>query len=103
MVKVKVLYGGWLIEITRTNLEEIEIDKDNATLKDLLCILMKRYGYAFKFRVYNCDENMLSQEITVIHNGISITADNLHNITLKNDDFIAIVPPLAGGGLLNNT
>jgi molybdopterin synthase sulfur carrier subunit len=81
-VKVKVLYFSSVKDKLKKQLEELEI-KENATVEELINVLQKKYPEA--------KDNFLNAMIAVNEEYKD------KNYTLKNNDVVAIIPPVSGG------
>lgn len=81
-LKVKVLYFSSIKDKLKKNSEEFEIDKD-ITVEEFLNILAKKYPQI---------ENNLSNVMIAV-NEEYVDKDYL----LKNNDVVAIIPPVSGG------
>jgi len=93
-VKVKVLYAGFITEITGKRQEEVEVPP-NTTLRELLNRLAKKYGVKFESEVYSTKEEKLRPGIILLHNGINVKDDLSRSV--DNNDFVTLMPPVSGG------
>ena len=80
-----------LRKITKTSSEKI-IVKDNTGLREILNILIDKYGKLFKIHLFDCNTERL--KLVVLVNGRSV--DNL-NHKIEDSDKINIVSRIAGG------
>ena len=80
-----------LRRITKTNSENI-IVKDNTGLREILNILIDKYGKLFKLHLFDSDTEKL--KLIVLVNGRSVSDLNLN---IGDNDKINIVSPITGG------
>ena len=94
---VTVLHSGNSIKRPESNFREIIVSENfftrsNLTLKDLLDILINKYGELFKNKLFDIDTGNL--KLIILVNGRA--ADDL-NSNIKEDDKINIISSLRGG------
>ena len=94
---IRILYSGFISEITGRLHEELNVDesKDKLTVSKLLKILSKKYGPRFRSEVYDPDKDELKQNIIVLLNGVNVT-NNL-NVEVKEGSYVTLMPPVSGG------
>ena len=76
------------------NTKEIETPED-ITLKQLFQDLINKHGDSARARLFENDK--LRPEVLVLLNGKSIGSLDDPDITLHNDDFIAVITTIVGG------
>lgn len=76
----------------------VEVEKDSATLRELLRELSDRFGKELTDRIYPSETEEPAGRLLVLVNGRNhlATPDRL-DTQLKDGDEIALFPPLAGG------
>ncbi|KAI8875006.1 MoaD/ThiS [Backusella circina FSU 941] len=89
MTKIKVLYFASVKDVTGIEQEQIELEKDSATLVDLGTLLTTRYGND-KIKV------LLEQSLYAIDMDY-INKEDEKSTILKDGMEIAIIPPVSGG------
>ncbi len=77
--------------ITKTNTENI-VFKENTELREILNILIDKYGKLFKIHIFNADTGRL--KLIILVNGRSV--DDL-NLNICDSDKINIVSPIVKG------
>ncbi len=80
-------------EITGT--KSIELKADN--IKELLDLLVQTYGDKFKETVLNKDTGELKQFFSCMVNGKRIELLDGYATILKDNDSVALFPPVGGG------
>ena len=80
-----------LRRITKTSFENI-IVKENTILREVLNILIYKYGELFKIHLFDSDTGRL--KLIVLVNGSSV--DDL-SLSMEDNDKINIVSPITGG------
>ncbi len=95
-MKIKVRYFTTLRELARTLEEEIEME-NGATLGDLLEKIVLKYGEAAFNYLYDRKSGAVDPSIQFLINGVSMR--NLQGVRteLKDENVVAIVPPIGGG------
>jgi molybdopterin synthase sulfur carrier subunit len=95
-MKITVKFFASLREISGKKEEVINLD-DGSLVKDLVKILIDKYGPEFKYYVYDEGKDSLKQDIQFLLNGRNVlTLDGLKT-RLQDGDQIAILPPVGGG------
>ena len=94
-MRVKVRFFTRLREITDKREEEAEVEDDIA-LQGLLKLLEEKYGSEFTAYIRN-KWGELRGDLQYLINGKSAVSLQGLNTKLKEDDSIAIVPPVGGG------
>lgn len=92
MSNVKVSFFGTLVKITG----ERNIDVKALTIRDVINLLIIRYGEDFRNAIY--DKNgKLKRFINIYINGRDIRFLNYLDTKLSNGDEISIIPTIGGG------
>lgn len=94
-MKVKVKFFTVLREITQKREENIELPPA-ATVETLLKLLSERHGRKFTEYVYG-EAKKVRSDLQFLVNGRNTTTLQDFKTKLKNDDEIAILPPVGGG------
>jgi len=94
-MKVKVRFFTRLREITNKREEEMEV-KNGATVKNLLEILEEKYGSEFRDYIRN-KRGKYRTNLQYLINGKNVTLLQEFDTKLKEDDIMAIIPPVGGG------
>ncbi|MEM2896006.1 MAG: ubiquitin-like small modifier protein 1 [Candidatus Bathyarchaeia archaeon] len=95
-MRVTVKFFASLREMTKKRDEVFNLD-EGLLVKDLVKILIDKYGSEFKYYVYDENKGSLKQDIQFLINGRNVlTLDGLKT-RLKDGDQIAILPPVGGG------
>ncbi|TVP41594.1 MoaD/ThiS family protein [Candidatus Nitrosocosmicus arcticus] len=82
-IRVTVLYFAQIHETTRTKQEIMELST-NTSIKDLVSIILTRYPNI---------KNIKNVKISVNYHIVNSNS----NPILKNDDEVALLPPISGG------
>lgn len=93
MAQVLVKFFATIREITGT--KSIELKADN--IKELLDLLVQTYGDKFKETVLNKDTGELKQFFSCMVNGKRIELLDGYATILKDNDSVALFPPVGGG------
>jgi len=94
-LRVRVRYFTTLRELAGTAEEDVQMDND-ATLACLIDELARRYGKAARDYLYNKGEEV-DPAIYLLINGVNSRMLSGTETTLKEDDIVAIIPPIGGG------
>jgi molybdopterin converting factor small subunit len=92
-LKVRVAYLSILRDATSTKEEYLEIPK-KSTVKDLISILMKKYGERLK-PFLDLDSEM-GQGIILTLNGELLSASDMDRIIPEDAEFLVGLPPFGG-------
>ena len=92
---VKVKFFTSLREITGKKTDEILLE-NTVTVKELLILLSDKYGKPFREYVYN-RKGDVQDFLSFLVNGKNINVLQGFDTELKQDDVIAILPPVGGG------
>ena len=94
-MKIKAKFFTSLREITGKKVEEIQL-KRVITVEELLILLSEKYGKEFREYIYNKNGKVQSF-LSFFLNGKNINALQGFGTKLKEEDIIAIIPPVGGG------
>jgi len=94
-MKVTVKFFTTLREIVGEPQEQIELPEP-VTVNELLRQLGKKYGEKFMRYVYD-EKGMVRGHLHFLINGKSITTQQGLKTKLKENDVLAILPPVGGG------
>lgn len=78
-----------------TGVKSIELEAEN--IKELLQLLVQTYGNKFKDTVLNDDTGELKQFFSCMVNGKRIELLDGYETVLKDNDAVALFPPVGGG------
>ena len=78
-----------------TGVKSVELEAEN--IRDLLHLLVQTYGSNFKETVLNNDTGELKQFFSCMINGKRIELLDGYDTVLKDNDSIALFPPVGGG------
>ncbi|MBY8996407.1 MAG: MoaD/ThiS family protein [Candidatus Thorarchaeota archaeon] len=93
MAHVLVKFFATVREVTGVKSIELEAE----TIGDLLQSLVQTYGNKFKDTVLNNDTGELKQFFSCMINGRRIELLDGYETVLKDDDAVALFPPVGGG------
>jgi molybdopterin synthase sulfur carrier subunit len=94
-MKVEVKFFTSLREITGKKVDQIQL-QEAITVKGLIKVLSEKYGKEFKEYIY--DKNGETQEfLSFLIRGKNINKMQGFETKLKDQDVIAILPPVGGG------
>jgi MoaD family protein len=96
-MQVKVHYFSVIREITRRREETIDA-KQGSTVKDLLGLLIKKYGEDFQ-RLVLSGRDYRGLKLLFFLNGQNIETLEGFKTTLQNGSTLALLPPVAGGSV----
>jgi molybdopterin synthase sulfur carrier subunit len=94
-MKVTVKFFTTLREIVGQPQEQIALS-EAVTVNELLQQLGKKYGEKFTSYIYN-EKGMVRGHLHFLINGKSITTQQGLKTKLKENDILAILPPVGGG------
>lgn len=78
-----------------TGVKSIELEAEN--IRELLQLLVQTYGNKFKDTVLNGDTGELKQFFSFMVNGRRIELLEGYDTVLKDNDAVALFPPVGGG------
>ncbi|MFW9787028.1 MAG: ubiquitin-like small modifier protein 1 [Candidatus Thorarchaeota archaeon] len=93
MAQVLVKFFATVREVT--GVKSIELQAEN--IRELLDILVQTYGAKFKDTVLDNDTGQLKQFFSCMINGKRIELLDGYETVLKDNDAIALFPPVGGG------
>ena len=94
-MKVEVKFFTSLREITGKKVDEIQL-QPAITVEELLTLLSEKYGKNFREYVYN-KKGKVQDFLSFLVNGKNINVLQGFDTKLKQEDIIAIIPPVGGG------
>lgn len=95
-MKVKVEYLGYIRNMLKKRVEEIEL-QENALLSELLTLLSNKYGAKFRKEVYEPGLKDLKYGFGATVNGVLTRQLGGINIKLKDGDHIILMSLISGG------
>ncbi|MEM2111615.1 MAG: ubiquitin-like small modifier protein 1 [Candidatus Bathyarchaeia archaeon] len=90
--KVRISFFGALAKITK----EKTVNVESSTLKEVLDVLIVKYGEQFKDRIYD-EKGNLRRFVNIYVNGKDIRFINHLHTELNAEDTVSIVPAVGGG------
>ncbi|MGY5855354.1 MAG: ubiquitin-like small modifier protein 1 [Candidatus Thorarchaeota archaeon] len=93
MAHVLVKFFATVREVT--GVKSIELEAEN--IRELLQLLVQTYGNEFKETVLNGDTGELKQFFSCMINGKRIELLDGYESVLKDNDAVALFPPVGGG------
>lgn len=76
----------------------VEVEKETATVNDILDYLSNRFGKALTDLIFDADTKELASHIMLFVNGhIHLTLPKKLDTQLRDGDEISLFPPIAGG------
>ena len=93
MAHVLVKFFATVREVT--GVKSIELDAEN--IRELLQLLVQTYGSKFKDTVLDNDTGELKQFFSCMINGKRIELLDGYETILKDNDAVALFPPVGGG------
>jgi len=93
LAQVLVKFFATVREIT--GVKSVELEAEN--IKELLQLLVQTYGSKFKDTVLNNDTGELKQFFSCMVNGKRIELLSGYETILKDNDAVALFPPVGGG------
>ncbi len=95
-MKVFVRLFTALRELAGKSKETLEFSAEVVTVKDVLEELVKQYGEVFREYLFN-EEGKVQEHLQLLVNGKSVDLLEELETRLKEEDQVAIVPPVGGG------
>jgi len=92
---VEVLYFAEFKDITGKEKEKFEFSKNH--LKDLIDILIEKYGIKIQNLIWDEDAQRIHSLISTVINNQAVHEKNPSLIKLKDGDIIAFLMPVSGG------
>jgi MoaD family protein len=97
VLEIKVRFFTNLREIIGKREETLVLAEDNLTVASVLKTLSKKYGHPFDDYVYDDKTKNPRKFLQFLINGTSISTLNRFETELKDNDVLAILPPVGGG------
>lgn len=94
-MEITIRYFTVLSKLTQKRQEKIKI-KEGSTLKDVLGLLVQRYGESLERYVSSGRANK-GLQLVLLLNGQDIAQMNGLKTKLHDGDTVALMPPIAGG------
>ena len=94
-MKVEVRFFTSLREITGYKVNKILL-QNSSTVEELLTLLSEKHGKNFREYIYN-KEGEVQGFLSFLVNGKNINIMQGFDTKLKEDDVVAILPPVGGG------
>jgi len=92
MSNIKVSFFGTLVKITGERTTDIKA----LTIRDVINLLIARYGEEFRNAIYN-EDGKLKRFINIYINGRDIRFLDYLDTKLSNGDEVSIIPAIGGG------
>jgi MoaD family protein len=94
-MEITVHYFTILRELTGKRQEKIKM-KEGSTVKDMLAVLVEKYGERFK-RYVSPPKGKKGLQLVLLLNNQDITQLDGSKTTLHNGDTVSLILPIAGG------
>lgn len=94
-MKVEIKFFTSLREITGKKVDQLQL-QSSITVDELIIMLSEKYGKKFKEYIYN-HKGKPQEFLSFLVNGTNINKIEGFDTKLKNEDIIAILPPVGGG------
>jgi molybdopterin synthase sulfur carrier subunit len=94
-MKVEIKFFTSLREITGKKVDQLQL-QNNLTVDELITILSEKYGKKFREYIYN-NKRQPQEYLSFLVNGTNINNIQGFDTKLKNEDVVAILPPVGGG------
>jgi molybdopterin synthase sulfur carrier subunit len=94
-MKVEIKFFTSLREITGKKVDQLQL-QSSITVDELIIMLSEKYGKKFREYIYN-RKGEPQEYLSFLVNGTNINKIKGFNTKLKNEDIIAILPPVGGG------
>ncbi len=94
-MKVEVKFFTSLREITGKKVDKI-LSQSTITVDELMTLLSEKYGKNFREYIYN-KKGEVQGFLSFLVNGKNINIMHGFDTKLKEDDVVAILPPVGGG------
>jgi MoaD family protein len=96
-MNIKIRFFTTLREITNKREEALTLTDPKATVATVLKLLSEEYGKPFYDYVYETKTGQVKGFLQFLINGNSASTLNGLDTVLKEDDVLAILPPVGGG------
>ena len=94
-MKIEVKFFTSLREITGKRIDKLDIQK-TSTLDELINLLIEKYGKKFSDYIFNKNGDIV-EFLSFLINGKNINTLQGFKTKLKENDVVAILPPVGGG------
>jgi len=94
-MEVEVKFYAMLREIAGRRAESVELPP-NSSVRELVDLLVARYGGAFGRYVYDA-EKQVRNYLSYMLNGVNINSLDRFDTILKDGDVLSLLPPVGGG------
>ena len=94
-MKIEVKFFTSLREITGKKIDTIQT-QNTITVDELVTLLSNKYGKEFRKYIYN-KKGEIQGFLSFLVNGKNINIMQGYDTKLKQDDVVAILPPVGGG------
>ena len=94
-MKVEIKFFTSLREITGKKVDQLQL-QSTITVDELIIMLSEKYGKKFREYIYN-HKGEPQEYLSFLVNGTNINKIKGFDTKLKNEDIIAILPPVGGG------
>ncbi len=94
-MEVEVKYYAMIRDKAGRKTEKVTLPS-KSSVKDLVEILIERYGFEFENYVYN-KEKQIRDYLSFMLNGINVNSLDGFNTVLKDGDTFSMLPPIGGG------
>ena len=92
-MKVKIRSFAMIREVIGSKLVELTVEED-LTLQELIKVFISKFPKADDYLLFN---GTFSKNYVVALNGNRIDVNNFDNISIQENDEVAIIPPAGGG------
>lgn len=94
-MKVEVKFYAMIREIAGKKVEMVALPI-KSSVRDLIDLLVERYGSEFERYIYDRDKKVRSY-LSYMLNGVNINSLDRLDTALKDGDVISLLPPVGGG------
>lgn len=96
MITVKVRSMFDFVEVFGGNEIDILL-RDNVTLKELIDILLDKFGSSLRQKLIDSETSQISSSLAILHNEQTVILNKFSTTNLNNGDVVTIFIPIAGG------
>jgi len=94
-MKVEVKFYAMMREIAGKKAERVVLPI-KSSVRDLIDLLVKRYGSEFERYIYDRDKRVRSY-LSYMLNGVNINSLDKFDTALNDGDVLSLLPPVGGG------
>jgi molybdopterin synthase sulfur carrier subunit len=94
-MEVEVRYYAVLRELAGKRSERVTLP-EGSSVRDLVGLLVKRYGEGFERYIYDC-EGRVRGYLSYMLNGFNINSLDGFETLLRDGDILSLLPPIGGG------